>query len=702
VDSEFDKELISYIFSKEGLLGQALEEYEERSGQIAMATQIWEAYFQEKIALIEAGTGIGKSLAYLAIAMLWASKRQERTVISTYTIALQHQLIEKDIPFLRKALELDLEAVLVKGMQNYLCLRKLEEAEESLDLFANEVSRREFDRLQVWSQEASSGCRSSLPFHVSSQSWEQFAAHPDECSSANCPHFRSCFFFKARRKAEDAQIIVVNHHLLLNDLQMKADEHRSGDKTILPSYERLVIDEAHHLEEVGFTVFSKQMNWIGLIKLINRFFAYRNDPEGRIRILEKFFEKTNRKASLFTIDLPAQKQEILRKLEKAFIGLKTFFEKRASPLEKRLRFQNDWQKEEEWIESIALRFREVADLIMKWVVNWQTLCGQDCPEEDAIEEINLLAVRLEEQATFLTRFFDPDADWSGHVRWIEWEEDKNVHLIAVLLDMAKRIKSIVFSPLRTAALCSATLCQGQDFSFVKRQLGLEEEEDISEAAWISPFDYEGRTRFAVPNDLPEPTLKEFTYRAIDAIARLLQASQGGALVLFTSIEMLREAHAHLITKRETKDFVFLRQGELGRAALIDRFTNASNAVLLGVDSFWEGVDIPNGALRLVIIVKLPFHALQDPLIEALQEQITANGGSAFYDYSIPRAVMKFKQGFGRLMRRKEDRGVIVCLDKRLFTKGYGKRFLKTLPNSPRLFAPLEEIEAVIAKEQHQV
>lgn len=697
MDVKLGLELLAYIFSKEGLLGQALEEYEERAGQIGMASQVLSAYLEDKVALTEAGTGIGKSLAYLATALLWAAKRQERTVISTYTIALQHQLIEKDIPFLQKALELHLDVVLVKGMQNYLCLRKLEEAEETLDLFTNNENRREFDRLRIWSEETASGCKSSLPFHVSYQSWEVFSAKADDCSSSKCPHFRSCFFFKARRKAEEAQLLVVNHHLLLNDLKVKADEQRAQEKTILPSFERLVIDEAHHLEEVAFEVFSNHTDWIALIKLINRFFVYRDDPEGKIRVLEKALEKSGQATHVLTIDLPAQKNEILRKLERAFNLLKQFLEKHTLPYEKRLRVRIDWEKEESWGESVVPAFKEAADLIMKWVVSWQNLCAQDSSEESVISEIRMLASRLEDHVKFLYRFFDLAMDWKGYVRWIELEEEKTIHLIEAAIDVAEKMRTILFSPLRTTALCSATLCQGQDFSFVKQRLGLVDEGSVSEATFLSPFDYENRTQFVVPSDLPEPTAKDFTSKAIEAIAKLIQASRGGALVLFTATEMLRETYSSLMGKRELNDYTFLRQGELGRSALFERFNETEKAVLLGVDSFWEGVDIPGDALRLVILVKLPFHALQDPLVEALQEQISLKGGNPFYDYSVPKAVMKFKQGFGRLMRRKEDRGMVVCLDKRLFTKNYGKRFLKALPNCQKLFLPMQELETIVSE-----
>ncbi len=697
MDLKLGQELLAYIFSNEGLLGQALEGYEERIGQTAMADQILHAYLEDKIALTEAGTGIGKSLAYLAVAMLWTAKRQERTVISTHTIALQHQLIEKDIPFLQKTLELDLEATLVKGMQNYLCLRKLEEAEEAADLFATDESRRDFDRLRGWAGNATSGCRSSLPFSVSSQSWERFGAHADDCSSASCPHFRSCFFFQARRKAEESQLLVVNHHLLLTDLVVKADEQRVQEKTILPSFQRLVIDEAHHLEEVAFEVFSNHTDWIALIKLINRFFLYRDDPEGRTRILEKALEKSGQATHVLTIDLPAQKQEILRKLERAFNLLKQFIDQHCLQYERRLRVKLDWRNEAIWSDSVVPAFKDAADLIMKWVISWQALCALGSSEESVIGEILMLASRLEDRAKFILLFFDLDMDWKKYVRWIEFEEDKTIRLIEVSLDLAEKMRTVLFSPLRTTVLCSATLCQGQDFSFVKQRLGIEKDEGVNEAAFNSPFDYKNRTRFVVPNDLPEPTAKEFVQKAIDAVAALVQASQGGALVLFTSTEMLREACCSLMQRKELAEYLFLRQGELGRNALFTRFNESPKAVLLGVDSFWEGVDIPGDALRLVIIVKLPFHALQDPLVEALQEQISLKGGNPFYDYSVPKAVMKFKQGFGRLMRRKEDRGIVVCLDKRIFTKNYGKRFLKTLPNCEKVFLPMQELETMVSR-----
>ncbi len=692
MDAKLGEELLNFIFSKEGLLGQANPDYEERSGQKAMAEQVFKAYLDDEIALTEAGTGIGKSLAYLASAMLWASRKGERTVISTYTIALQHQLIEKEIPFLQSALDLDISAVLVKGMQNYLCLRKLEEAEERFDLFSEDEKRKEYDRLKIWSEETSSGCRTSLPFYISGQSWDRFSADGDSCTGSRCPHFRDCHFFKARRQAEDAQLLIVNHYLLLTDLNDKAEGGKARERTILPSYKRLILDEAHHLEEVALDVFSERCDWIGIIRLINRFLMHREDPEGRIQLLEKALKKSGQSTHALLIDLPAQRIEILRKLERSFLLLKTFLEQQQQKRsETRCRMQPSWAQSTFWNEEVVPAFFEVSDLILKWITSWQNLCANAREEETVFTEVLNLAARLQKQAEFLRHFFSMEEAFDKRVRWIEKEEEKSIHLIEVELDIAEKMESIIFSPMQSSALCSATLCGSRDFSFVRKRLGLQEREKISEAVHSSPFDFANRTLFMTVDDLPEPTAIDFTKHATNAIEELLKASGGGAFVLFTSNEMLRETYNALSLRDELRDFTLLRQGELGRHALIERFQETPRAVLFGVDSYWEGVDVPGDALRLVIIAKLPFHALQDPLAEALQEEIRAEGGNPFNDYTLPKAVVKFKQGFGRLMRHKQDRGIVVCLDKRIVTKNYGKRFLDALPQCPKRNAPTKEV-----------
>jgi len=689
VDVKLGQELLDYIFSKEGLIGQFNQAYEERSGQRAMAQQVLSAYLQNGIALTEAGTGIGKSLAYLASAMLWAARQGERTVISTYTIALQHQLIEKEIPFLQEALDLNLSAVLVKGMQNYLCLRKINEEEEGGDFFVQEDKRKEFDRLRVWSEQSSTGCRMSLPFSVSGLIWDRIAVDPDSCTGSRCAHFRDCFFFKARREAEDAQLLIVNHYLLLTDLADKAQEGKTKERTILPSYKRLIIDEAHHLEEVALDVFSERCDWIGLIKLINQFFMHREDPKGRIQLLEKSLNKTGQSTQALLIDLPAQSRDILRKLERAFFLLKQFLVQQMRKGETKKRMQESWKDAASWKEEIVPAFNDCVDLIVKWVVSWQHLCAK-AQEDPVFAEILHLAERLHGQADFLRRFFCMEKEKDKRVRWIEKEEETNIYLVEVELDVAEKIQTMMFSPMHSSVLCSATLSQGGDFSFMRKRLGIKASEDISEAVHASPFDFANRTLFTVVNDLPDPSAPDFVGQAASSIVGLLKASHGGAFILFTSNEMLREMYSILTSHPELQEFVLFRQGELGRKALLHRFRETPKAVLLGVDSFWEGVDVPGDALRLIIIVKLPFHALQDPLSEALQEEIRARGGNPFYDYTLPKAVVKFKQGFGRLMRHREDRGVVVCLDKRLFTKSYGKRFLEALPLCPKQYSSTEE------------
>ena len=658
MDQARAEELLRDIFSKEGGLSAQSSSYEERAGQKEMALQVFLAYLHEGVALTEAGTGIGKSLAYLVASMLWASLTKERTVISTHTIALQHQLFEKEIPFLKKALDIEMDVVLVKGMQNYVCLHKLAMDEDRETLLV--------DRFTDWSRKSGSGCRSTVPFSVTSAEWDLYSADSDSCTRSKCPYFRECFFFKAKKKADEASLIVVNHYLLLTDLADKSDGEKEKERAILPSYKRVIIDEAHHLEDVAYDVFSKVCDWVGLIKLIHRTFSSKSS-------LDEFTH---------------QKNLLLEKLERSFFLLKNFLSRELKKEETKKNLQPRWLEMEEWSGEIIPAFQDFIHRASHSIKGYREKFSSDKKEEGQVSEtVNLLA-RFEEKMLDLMDFFS--AEDRGYVHWIERKEDGNIELSRTLLDVSKKIQEALFSSMRTAALCSATLSSGLNFAFLRKRLGIAARGDVSEAIYPSPFDFSGRTLFLTISNLPDPAEAGFMRGCIEALPNLLKASRGSAFVLFTSNEMLKEVHFALKSHPLLREYTFLKQGDLPRELLIQRFRKEKGSILFGVDSFWEGVDVPGDALKQVIIIKLPFHALQDPLTEALQGQIRLEGGNPFYDYSLPKAIIKFKQGFGRLMRDKEDRGVIVCLDKRLYTKPYGKKILRAVPDGPKTYLTVDE------------
>lgn len=655
--------LLDEFFSLKGPLAKAFKGFEERPGQHEMARQIYGAYENDEIALIEAGTGTGKSVAYLIPAILWSIQHKEKTVISTYTIALQEQLISKDIPMLLKALDIELKAVIVKGMSNYLCLRKLDELEEEIPL------------LQLWSERTKEGSYSDITFPVASSTWEKVSADSYSCSHVHCPHYRDCFFFKARRKADEAQLLVVNHHLLFADL--------TADESILPEYKRIVIDEAHHLEDVALDSLSKRYDRLHLVRLLGRLYSELHPERSRlIQIRQNVTDKDL--IFCLEVELPAAKRNLIVKIEQAFTAIEAFC---------RIQFKEQkWRLRESQFKILQ---KEVAPLFSDLAFSLkhfaQALLGLKVEIEKSMPmlavEIQSLAQKLEEQGLGLEDFFSIDEE-SQRVRWVE-ATATNIILVDAKVNVSNYLREELFDALSTVSLCSATLSCGGNFTHLRQRYGIEENTNVTEKIYDSPFDYPNHALFGVFTDLPDPSEPSFTYEASDRILEAIEVSQGGAFVLFTSYEMLRTSYQYIAAKNP--DFPLLKQGDASRPLLIEKFKSQKNSVLFGTDSFWEGVDIPGSDLRLVIIVKLPFRVPTDPLMQAVSEALEKDGKNAFMDYQVPQAVMKFKQGFGRLIRTKKDKGCILSLDKRIHTKSYGKLFLQSLPNCRTIIGEKNDI-----------
>lgn len=652
------KHLLQEIFSEEGPLARLFGVFEAREEQTSMAQYVLEAYEREEVALIEAGTGVGKSLAYLVPAVIWALKHQEKTVISTHTIALQEQLLQKDIPFLLKAVDANLKAVLIKGMNNYLCLKKLEENEQH--------------PLKQWAEnKAKEGCKSEIEFPITAEIWDQVKAESLTCSHVHCPHYKQCFFFKARKQAEDAQILIVNHHLLLTDIAIKKKQSANDDRSVLPGYTRLIIDEAHHFEETALECLSSRIEGLALLRALSSIFTEKH----RMAIKSKLtIAKLNALSHQIDIDIPTQKNQLMTLIDEAFKEVKLFL-----PLNGRKRLRHERTELKEKFVSLISFLENFVEILFSFI--------ETANEKSATTEIANVAGRLEEAVNTLKSFFNGE-DSFEQVRLAESSLYSST-LVESNLDVSLTLKSNLFDLLSTAVLCSATLSTNNHFQFVRSRLGIEK---ATEKVFASPFDYAGRTLLVVPTDMPDPSSSLFLRAAADQISATLEACRGGAFVLFTSYEMLRNMHDLVAPKHP---FPFLKQQDAARSVLLERFKAKEGSVLFGTDSFWEGVDVPGDALRCVIIVKLPFKVPTDPIEEAQKEALLAKKIDPFLEKNIPEAVMKFKQGFGRLMRTKTDYGCVVCLDNRLIAKRYGQHFLNSLPPSPRLFAPSTEIKKAV-------
>lgn len=714
---QFDVERILKLVRPDGHLSKMIRGFEYRPQQEKMMSNIIEAYQNNQITLIEAGTGTGKSLSYLIPALVWATLYKDRTVISTHTIALQEQLVNKDLPHLIKSLNLKLKFVLVKGMNNYICLRKLKDSQAEFSLIHTEESR-EIEQIHALSENLKEGSRSELPFLPSPTTWDQVGAESEACTHSECPYYQQCFFFKARRQAQDAQILVANHSLLMFDLANRAETGNYSEPAIFPSYKRVIIDEAHHLEGMATEHFALRLHRLELMRILGRLASEKQSKaHGKLPMLKDKLQNVYNKApptevasiiQKISIDLHALRLALNDQIHHTFECLHHFMEgvKQQPELvaqeEMKLRLLNSHYTHPLWLNGAVPEIQKLSSLLKEyrhdiWSID-ETLKKIDyVPLQEQTKGIRIdiqgLLLRIDEIAVLLGQFLAPQPD-PNKVRWIESQKMKtltNIHLVDADLDVSKILNEFLFSKFSTVVLCSATLTTNQQFDFFKRRLGLTPEllkQRIStENIYESSFNYQKQVMFGIPTDIPLPNDDNFNQISQEHIWRAVEASQGNAFVLFTSYTMLNQCYDALAERCKEKGFALMKQGDANRHALLSQFKNTDKSILLGTSSFWEGVDVAGDALRCVIIVKLPFQVPSEPIVQARTEAIESAGGNPFLEYSVPEAIVRFKQGFGRLIRNKWDRGCVICLDTRLIQKQYGKLFLDSLPECQRVFAP---------------
>lgn len=669
------------IFSREGPL-QKLPRFEIRSGQKEMALLIHNAYRAQEIACIEAGTGTGKSLAYLLPAIYWAIQHKKRTVISTHTIALQEQLMNKDIPFLLKALQIDLKVSLAKGMNNYLCLKKLRIIEEQILFFPEQEIR----LLQASLKTAEEGTRSAMPFKVSQHIWDRVSAERDSCDHIRCPHYKECYFFKARKQALESQLLVVNHHLLLADYKSRLQQVKDSP---LPPYEYLIVDEAHHLELIALQSSAQRLDKRYLLYLLSRLFSETQPENSLCGLIREELLRLNRYSlelqQKIEVDILGQKKVCGLQIEQVFthdcfskIGLLKY------------RITDAFKQTSIWKEEILPSLSMLAKELMGLAIIIQDLKQElDRYSQEKLHihvlELHSLKSRLEEESKKITLFCTNDPSLK-RVQWLE-RTAQSLTYIDANLDIALFLGKQFFTPLHAAVLCSATLTTQNSFSFIKRTLGLDQiDKVVQEKVYLSPFSFDTQVLFLVPKDIPLPSDPHFLLHTVQTIEEIIAITQGSVFVLFTSFEMLHDCFQSL-----RSSYPVLKQGDLPRHMLLEKFKQTPGQVLLATDSFWEGVDVPGDALKCVIIIKLPFAVPSDPLHEAYIEAMRQDGKNPFLEYSVPQAIIQFKQGFGRLLRSQQDRGCIVCLDHRLLSKSYGKLFLDSLPSCKKYFGSKENM-----------
>lgn len=705
-------EKVLALLQEGGPLSRALPGFEVRHEQLELLKRIVEAFNHGAVALIEAGTGTGKSIAYLIPALLNAVLFGERVLISTHTISLQEQIFRKDLPLLMRALGIETHAVLVKGMGNYPCMRKLN------DLSYEKMLMSEGERRQVEEVEAlaarGSGTKSDLSFTPTAALWEMVGAEQESCNGQECPHYAECSYINARKDAQEAKILIVNHHLLFADLAARAETQNYATPAVLPPYTHIVIDEAHNLEEIATDYFSTRLSRLELLKTLTRISTDKQGAgsQGKLGQLKEKLEKSSDRvpptnfSNLLTIDLPARRRDLFLELTQFFQIIDEIQDGMAENAdEKKLRLRERHYDSKEWKDHVLPHARRSKQSLLHYAMDLEQLegCLKESGSERLMEitkgillEIKGLAKKVRESANILEQLMETPPT-AKQIRWVESRLSKhglNCNLIQASLDISHLLFARLFEPFKTVVLVSATLTARGSFEYLKERIGLSSLPDrlLIEVSVDSPFNYVDQAVFIVPSDIPSPIEAGFSQSAFKLIKDAVDASRGNAFVLFTSHQSMMQAYQAM--EKELKDARYfpLCQGEESSSQLLKRFAEQDRSILFGTDSFWEGVDVAGEALRLVIIVKLPFKVPSDPLVEARSEHLNEKGKSPFYHLLLPQAAIKLKQGFGRLIRKKSDRGCVLCLDNRIMKKSYGKYFLSTLPKCPLLSIPADQIK----------
>lgn len=646
------------IFAKGGKLSTGLEGFEPRDGQQQMAEAVAATLAEgsarddgrASVLLVEAETGIGKTLAYLVPALLSG----QRVVISTATINLQDQILKKEIPLLERVLGMDIPALCMKGRQNYLCHYRWfqHRSNPQTSLLAN----REEEKIEQWLAKTESGDRAELSWLPDrSPLWPRISAQSNQCLGSDCPEFSLCFVGRLRKQAGSARLLIVNHHLFFSDLALR----QAGFGEILPRYQSVIFDEAHHLENVATNFFGRHFSHYQLLDLLGDL-----ERQGETELPPADFDR-----------LLGYGRGLKQRLEN-FAAL--FPAQRGRYPLAPLLGRNDGG------------LREAVDNLVNGLEQLEERCAGLAMRGEIWKLFADRAADLQKNLLHITG--SGQAESGDYVHWYERRE-RTVSLSSTPVKIADELEDCLYSSVQSCIMTSATLTTGGDFKYMRERLGIDE---TSKTLCLqSPFDYKGRTLLYVPEQgFPEASAAGYSDMLNNRIYELLKISRGRALVLFTSLRAM-DMVANFLESRLS--YPVLVQGTASRHALLEQFRETNDSVLLAVASFWEGVDVPGESLSCVLIDKLPFEVPSDPVIQARMKAIEEDGGKPFFQFQVPRAILTLRQGVGRLMRSTSDRGVIGIMDIRLYSKGYGRMFRASLPPSP-VVRTLEEVKAFFAAE----
>ncbi|TXF11725.1 ATP-dependent DNA helicase [Pelomicrobium methylotrophicum] len=633
------------VFADDGPLARCVPHFRARPQQLAMARAIARAIEERRVLVAEAGTGTGKTFAYLVPALASGGK----VIISTGTKTLQDQLYHRDLPTVRAALRIPVTVALLKGRANYVCHHHLQRALADGRFASREVVAH-LERVRQFAAVSDTGDCARLPdVPEDSPVWPAVTSTRDNCLGAECRYFDECFVMRARRQALAADVVVVNHHLFFADLMLRD----VGVAELLPACNTVIFDEAHQLPETATLFFGESVGTGQLVELAR-------DARAEGAAAARDFQA-----------LP----EAAQALDKAARDLRLAVGEAPG----------------RWVAGQAMAhagFAAALDALEQALGRLAVLLETQAGRAEGLANCHARAVQLSER---LARWRSAEDD--GSVRWVE-ASAQALHLHRTPLSVATIFSRQLAGPPRAWIFTSATLSVGGRFDHYCRSLGLD---GAATACWESPFDYPNHALLYVPDELPEPAHPEHTERVVQAALPVLKASQGRAFLLFTTLKAMQRAHGLLkaALAKEGLDYPVLLQGEGSRSAMLERFRSLDHAILLGSQSFWEGVDVPGDQLSVVVIDKLPFAPPDDPVFSARLEQLRAKGGNPFNDYQLPEAVITLKQGAGRLIRSESDRGVLMICDPRLATRPYGRRIVASLPPMRRT-RKLEEVLAFFA------
>ena len=655
------EEIDKAVFGPDGPIARFHDNYEYREGQVKMSEAIARSFLEKKHLIVEAGTGTGKTLAYLIPAINESIRTKKRIIISTGTKNLQEQLMEKDIPLLQKIFPKKFGAAYMKGRSNYACLYRLHKSGDQPILDGiGEVQH--FREVVEWSRETNTGDRAELTFLPENLSfWPRMNAKGETCLGQKCPDYEPCFITRMRSTADKADIVIVNHHLFFADLNVRGNQFGK----VLPDYGAVIFDEAHLIEDIAADYFGFQVSNFRVDELVY--------DAGSLPINDAIFNASILKVSARIADLSEQfwsRFTQARGQEGRFPLLPDAFTMRTADGERPTPLGETYHA----LDDALSRLETDVDVY-----------SEKIPEAESV-------VKRVRQTRFDLGFIVKQAD-RNFVYWLE-KRGRGTYLQASPVDVSSLLQEKLFDKVDTCVLTSATLSTNGSFNFIRDRLGLAPGKTNSLEA-PSSFDYENQAVLYLPKAMPDPRSPEFTQVAAAEIIKILHVTSGHAFVLCTSNSSMTALY-ELVSSRVV--YPCFLQGSMSKTGLIDKFRSTPNAVLFATSSFWQGVDVRGDQLSCVIIDKLPFAVPSDPLVQARSKHIDENGGSSFFDYSVPQAIITLKQGIGRLIRSKSDRGIIAILDPRLRTKGYGRDFLRSLPRM-KIAGELADVRELIIRDR---